>query len=354
MQNEEQEIDLVEYVKILIKYKYLIVSVLIISLIIGAIIYFKASEKYEVAIIVAIKDAPMTAKEISENIKAGDYSDVIKSVNLDSGKLVLSVGELTENLLKISAKTENNNSAAAMAVLNAIYDKLDMQNKKYIAERKEILNSQQTKKQKVEKEGREINNKKVALKIKLLNIEINNYKDRISILEEETKKPDVKLIELVNEYEQAKKEYDNCIIKKEQNIYPKNRADIGLAVYYKQIVADKLKDVNNLKEQIDLQKKNVIERANEIKQCKRNIENKQIEIEMAKLEMMPIEDIEKIDSAEGLADIKLRQEPATSKIKISKKPILMVSILVGFVVSLFLIISIEFLKRILLKEKKIY
>jgi uncharacterized protein involved in exopolysaccharide biosynthesis len=292
LQSYEDEIDLRDYINVIIKRKKLILGIVLASVIFAAIISFLQPKVYEVSMLmepsvlgvtdggsILYLDSPENIKAKIEN-KAFEFK-IIKALDLypDIKMLNLKVSQPTDsNLIKVNVEKQAKDVQLGIKILNQLYVELS-----------NVYNSVvESKKNNMEKQISIISNN-----IETKNNAIKVARERLKLLEE--REPG-----LLNEIENTKSNMDKLLSKRDILLDKSTQADDMSSLLYSNTIQQNITYFNRLQNELTdlrVQKENI----------KTNIENLENDISNIKLE------IEKLNlSKANIQNIGMVQEPQSS------------------------------------------
>ena len=391
----EDEINLIDYLKVLWKWKWLIVAGTLICAVAAAVISSQMPKIYRVATVIepgiigldkSGNYMYMDSKNISGKINEGlYYNNIKKLLNIDPSKTNLEfkadVGKFT-NQIRISAECKEKDVDLGLEASKKLIALISDDGEKVIQKRsddydKKII-EEQNKIRKIEIQRRRDTDKQVRLKLN----SINKKRDQIKLQQEilETTRQRIKELEM-----EAKKIKNNTerIIKQRDILLKDSRAkdDISLLLYTTTIQQNVTYSVR-LGNQIYSLRTNIQAKEASIEELNRDIDLIATEIEDLKLyrteglqakidddigigteelklrraEGLPVEininnikeQVRLLTSAkENISNIKVLQNPEVSSapVKSKKKQIVLLSVVVGLFFMIFLAFFIEYIKN---------
>ena len=366
----EDEINLIDYLRVLWKWKWLIIAGTLICAVAAAVISFQMPKIYEISTviepgIIGVTNSGnytyMNSKNISGKINEGAYNKSIKKLlNIHPSKTNLEfqadVGKFT-NQIKISAECKEKDvdlgleaSKKLIAIISDDYKKVVEQRKndydKQIAAKKNQIS-------KIETQERKDIDKQVTLKLNNIKRKRNQIKLQQEILEITRQR--IKELKL-----EAKKNKDNTekIVKQREILLKDNRAKdaLFLLLYATTIQQNEAYSIR-LSNQIYNLRANIHDKEANIEELKVDTGFIATEIEELKLyraEGLPVE-IDNIkeqirvltSGKENISNIKVIQNPEVSSVpvKSKKKQIVLLSVVVGLFFMIFLAFFIEYIKN---------
>ena len=388
----EDEINLIDYLRVLWKWKWLIIAGTLICAIIAAVISFQMPKIYRIATVIepgiigldkSGNYIYMNSQNISGKINEGSYNKSIKKLlNIDSSKTNLEfkadVGKFT-NQIRISAECKQKDvdlgleaSRKLITIISDDYEKVVEQRKNdydmQIAAKKnqisrietqgrkdidEQILPKQNEIKKTEMQWRRATDKQVALKLNNIKRKRNQIKLQQQILEAARQR--IKELEL-----DAKKIKNNTekIIKQRDVLLKDNRAkDALFLLLYATTIQQNETYSTRLSNQIYSLKANVQAKEANIEELKLDTGFITTEIEELKLYRTEglqgeIDDIttqiNALTSEKGnISNIRVIQNPEVSSapVKSKKKQIVLLSVVVGLFFMIFLAFFIEYIKN---------
>ena len=388
----EDEINLIDYLRVLWKWKWLIIAGTLICAIIAAVISFQMPKIYRIATVIepgiigldkSGNYIYMNSQNISGKINEGVYNESIKKLlNIDPSKTNLEfkadVGKFT-NQIRISAECKQKDvdlgleaSRKLITIISDDYEKVVEQRKNdydmQIAAKKnqisrietqgrkdidEQILPKQNEIKKTEMQWRRATDKQVALKLNNIERKRNQIKLQQQILEAARQR--IKELEL-----DAKKIKNNTekIIKQRDVLLKDNRAkDALFLLLYATTIQQNETYSTRLSNQIYSLKANVQAKEANIEELKLDTGFITTEIEELKLYRTEglqgeIDDIttqiNALTSEKGnISNIRVIQNPEVSSmpVKSKKKQIVLLSVVVGLFFMIFLAFFIEYIKN---------
>ena len=391
----EDEINLIDYLRVLWKWKWLIIAGTLICAIIAAVISFQMPKIYRIATVIepgiigldkSGNYIYMNSQNISGKINEGSYNKSIKKLlNIDPSKTNLEfkadVGKFT-NQIRINAECKGKDINFGLKASKQLIAIISDDGEKVVQKRNDDYDrkiiEEQNKIRKIEIQRKRDTDKQVALKLNSINWKRNQIKLQQEILE--TTRQRIKELEL-----EAKKIKNNTerIIKQRDILLKDSRAkdDISLLLYSTTIQQNVTYSIR-LGNQIYSLRTNVQAKEASIEELNRDIDLIATEIEDLKLyrteglqakidddigigteelklrraEGLPVEininnikeQVRLLTSAkENISNIKVLQNPEVSSapVKSKKKQIVLLSVVVGLFFMIFLAFFIEYIKN---------
>lgn len=366
----EDEINLIDYLLVLWKWKWLIIAGTLICAVVSAVISLQMPEIYKISTVIepgviGVDNSEnytyMNSKNISGKINEGAYNKSTKKLlkknpSKTNLEFKADVGKFT-NQIRISAEYKEKDVDLGLEASRKLIAIISDDYKKVVEQRKNDYNRQIAEKQneisKIETQERKDIDKQVTLKLNNIKGKRNQIKLQQEILEIARQR--IKDLEL-----EAKKNKDNTekIIKQRDILQQDNRtrADISLLLYSTMIqqnvsYSSRLgNQIYNLRANVQVKEANIEELKvdagfirTEIEELKlRRTEGLQAKINNVKIQ------INALTSEKGnISNVKVLQNPEVSSIpvKSKKKQIVLLSMVVGLFFMIFLAFFIEYIKN---------
>lgn len=355
----EDEINLIDYLKVLWKWKWSIIAGTLVCAVIAAVISLRMPKIYEIFTviepgIIGVDNSGnytyMNSNNIGGKINEGAYNNSIKkllNINLLKTNLEFKadVGRFT-NQIKISTKCKEKEIDLGLKASKQLFALISDDNEKIIKQRKDDYDKQiavakdqiskieiqerkdidkqilakQNEISKVKKQWERDNDKKVELKLNV----IKDKRDQIKLQQAMLKIIGQRVAELTLQIKGVKGNTDYLIPLSKQ-IYD-----------LKTNIAIKEANIENLKDDVDLI-------STEIEDLKlQRTEELQAKINKIKTQISTL-----ISEKENISNIKLIQNPEVSSapVKSKKKQIVILSVVVGLFFMIFLAFFIEYIKN---------
>lgn len=311
----EQEIDLFEYVNVLMKYKILIFVVIVVSGTVAAITAPPLKKSYEVSMIIDIYKTDVPLADLLSKINEGTFDEkILNNSNLDLKKsgINLSASLVGSSMVKVKTLSSEKNVDNAVKAVNVLYEVIRK-------EQEENLNSSE---QSVYQQS-------------LLLSTISENKNEIAYLEQKIKLLEDNKIKLSEELTDVKKKYKELNDSNESFILNKNPLEKDQSIINNSyVLQQKLNLINSISSQIESIK-------SEKESLRSNIRKFKLENEKLKIE------IDKLEKGYGsIKNVKLLKSPAASLIISGGKKSAKVSIagFIGLMVGCFIAFFLEFIK----------
>ncbi|MCX5701473.1 MAG: Wzz/FepE/Etk N-terminal domain-containing protein [Candidatus Omnitrophica bacterium] len=319
----EDEINLADYINVIIKRKTLILVVFLVLVITTAIRSFLMPEVYEVSMIIeppilAVTNAGVQNFDSAENIKAkiqeGAFNKaIIKDLNLKEDNLKFDIVQPKDTrLIKVSLEARAKKTALGLAVLNKLLEKLNLNYSKFIENKKNAIDAQ----------------------IGTVNGQINAKRNQIKLKEEQLKIQEDREQRLLDEVKETKSNSEKLVVGRGALLEKKDSKEDISALLYSNIIQQNIGYSIQLQNQIsDLRvgKENV---KTETKNYENDINSLEIEIEKLTIEKNQI------------SNLGIIQEPQVSlyAIRPNRKQNVIIGALLGLMTGVFLAFSMEWWK----------
>jgi capsular polysaccharide biosynthesis protein len=366
----DDEIELIDYLRVLWKWKWLIILVTLVCMFVAAVVSFmmpkiyKVSMSIEPGVIGITKDGIPIYLDSATNIKAkiedGAYnSRILKELNIDPYKTGLKFKVANPKntiLITISSEWEQNQIAIGKKVFRQLLTELSHDYKKVIQAKEEDIDKQIMAKQnqlaKLELERKDID-KQILLGLK----EIQKKKDRIRLQETILKNMKARESELIREVNQAKNNIERIEQQRDKILEAKSSEDNISLLFYFATVQQNVTCLNQLNNELHYLRTKQEKAEAERERLNNDVDDINTEIERLKArEIGKIQtEIDEINKKiEGLnrnknfiEDIKLISEPkaSISPIKPKKKLNVTLAGVVGFMLSVFIAFFAEYIRK---------
>lgn len=275
MNEQEQEINLRDWIEVIIKYKKLILAIFLISVIATAIVSFLMPKGYRVSMIIEAPVFDISDKgekfyfDSSENIKAKIESEVFNSkitnkLNLDPKKnrLKFNVSFLANTkLIKINLERNEKQKDLGLKILNQLFDELSNSYK-------DILESK---------------NIEIEKQIQILSNNIIVKSNEIELHEKNLKEQEVRANKLIDEIKETKNKLEKWTDKIEPSLNKNGRQEEMPTLFYLNIVQQNITYLNQMNGQLAELETSREQMKVENKNLQKEIENLRIEIEKLNL-----------------------------------------------------------------------
>lgn len=322
----EQEINLREYIDVIVKRKKLIIAIFFVSIVATAVISFITPKVYEVSMVIEVPTLGVTDTgnpifiDSPDNIKAkigeGIFNlSVVNALKLDPQKtrIELKVSEPQDlTLLRLSINEPENEKELGAKILNQFFNELvDF-----------YKNSVQTKKDDIDKQ------------ISLISNRIKDENDSIKLNEENFKILESREKEVTNEVKNIKVNTEKLLAKRDTLLEKRVQADDVESLLYSNAIQQNIVYVAQLNNQLaylDIKKDSTV---NDIKSLQDEIAKLNIEMQQLKTKQEAIRNVNLIQEPQALLT------PSPSK----KKNIVLAGIL-SLMAGTFLAFFMEFLEK---------
>jgi capsular polysaccharide biosynthesis protein len=324
----DDEINLRDYINVLIKRKITILVVFLVCITAAAIYSFTAPEVYNVFQIIKVPTIGMkkyldSPTKIKERISEGIYNQKIKNA--------LGLGKKGEFDFKFSVPDEN---IFIKVGLKAAEDKIEQS----IAILEELINQLET--DYAPNIFTELN--KLANDIFLKENQIERKKGKIKTLTETIKLTEERIASLEKELARVNANVEELRLKRADFIQPSAGKDSMAVVLYTTTIQQAIRYSNQLEDQLNSLKTNKKEKENSIEDLEKTIED--IKIQIGSLE----------NSKKFISNVKQLQPPIYSESPISpnKKQNITIAAVLGLFLGVFIAFFREFWANSAVKEKE--
>ncbi len=331
MQNNyypDDEIELIDYLRVLWKWKWLIVLITFVCMLAAGVFSFmmpkiyKVSTAIEPGIIGMNKNSSPIYLDSAENIKAkiesGIYnSRILKRLNIDPQKTQLkfkAVNPKDTKLIKISSEWEQDKIVIGTEVLDQLVTELSHDYEKVVQANIEDFDKQ------------------VLLKLSGIQGKKNDIKLKEAIIKNIRERKS----ELVQEIKRAKNNTERLVQQRDRVLDGStgDREDIALLLYFT-TVQQNVAYFNQLNNQLNKLTSKENEITTEVEQLKQNMNDINTEIDRLNIEKSYIENIKLIS----------KPEVSTSPIKPKKELNIALAGVVGFMLAVFMAFFAEYIKK---------
>ncbi len=323
----DDEIELIDYLRVLWKWKWLIILITLVCMVLAGVYSFMMPKVYKVSMaiepgIIGMNEGVVpiyldSAMNIKVKIETGIYnSRILKNLNNDPHKIHVKFkvdNPKKSNVIKISSEWEQNRIATGTKVLEQLLLELSL-------DYENIVNAQT--------EGTD---KEILLKLS----EIQSKKNQIDFKQESLKnikarenKLNPEVITLIEDIKRIKQQRDKIL-------KSKTGEDSILPLFYLTFVQQNMTIFNQLNYQLNELRSKEDEVSAEVEQLKRDMNDINTEIERLNIQKSYIE------------NIKVISEPETSIFPIKPKKKLNVALagVVGFILAIFMSFLAEYIKK---------
>ena len=321
---QEDEIDLKEYIKVIIKRKKLILTIFLISVIVTAIVSFLMPKVYEISMFIEPPIIAVTAKGIQnldsvENIQAkinaGVYSkkiikDLMKDNSYKEKGLKFNVSQPKDTrLIKISLEEQADKTDLGVAILNELLEGLRADYKDIIEDRKYEVDHH----------------------VALINGQISTKKNEIALKERQLGIQAEREVKLFDETQESKSNADKLINERKSLLQTKDSKDDLFSLLYTTTIQQNITYSIQLQDELANLKVEKESTKTEIKNLSNDINDLQNEIEKENILKKEIH------------NVVLVQEPQVSlyAIKPNKKQNILLAAVLSLMMGLFLAFFME-------------
>ena len=321
----EDEINLRDYIDVILKYKWLIIAIVLVSTIITGVLSFSVPKVYEVSMTIEPGYIGITEEgkfiyiDSTENIKTkiekGIFdSKIINKLNLDDKKVKLKFNidnPKNSELIKISLKKVEGETNTGINILNQLYAKLSENYKEIVEFKKDDIDK----------------------KVYVFSSNIKNYKNDILLQEENLKILKQREESLITEIDKVNINTTKLLSNRE-DLFNKKDEDGISSLLYTNTIQQNISYLNQLNNQMF----NLRERGegitSQIKRIKNDIEDLTVKIESLN------------SSKNYVHSVKIIQEPKVSPYPVAPKKKQKVAIagMASLMFAVFLVFFIEFMR----------
>ena len=367
---QEDEINLIDYLSVLYKWKWMIILVTFVCMVAAGALSFMMPKIHEISM--SIEPGVIEIKENGDpiyldstaNIKAKienrTYnSRILKKLDIDPRETQLNfkvTNPKNTNIIKISSEWEQNKIATGTKVLKQLVGELSYDYDKIIQAKKEDIEKQIETKQneitKIETQRKDLD-KQILLKLS----DIQGNKNQIKLQEAILKNIRERITELIEEVKQIKNNTEGLIQQKNRVLEDRSSGDdISLLLYFT-TVQQNVAYFNQLNNQLNGLKSKEEKTETEIEKLKKDINDINTGIERLKIQKIEglqakINDIntgiERLNIKKSyIENIKLISEPEASIFPVKPKKKLNVALagVVGFMLAIFMAFFVEYIQK---------
>lgn len=327
---EEEEIDLRDYLNVIIKRKKIIIGIFVVSVLAAAFMIFRMPKTYNVSMSIEPANLGVTdtgqilyldsIATIKAKIESGSFNTAItKALKLDPKKERFDFKFLQPKgtvLLKIDLSRQREQTALGLKILNELFTELSNSYKPKVQNKKEAIEKQ------------------ISISINRIEKQKNNIelkKKTLQILEERE-------VQLVGELKNVKDNSEKLVAQRDNLLNIKGQSDDMAVLLYSNVVQQNISYFNNLNIQLAVLMTRRENTLTAIENESKEIDNAQINIEKLKL------------AKANIHNIKFVQKPEVSvfPIELKKKQNIAIASILSLILGVFIAFLVEFWE----KEKK--